>query len=500
MMTELAPSISLESLSERTVEIFNARKHINHRIFLKTSYDDFINANRLYGLLPVYSAYREIAIYIASKQPHIKDQDLIDFFKLNRPSDPARQNLPLEETIKKVERHLSANGAIRNSNLYRNVYFTLCHSLGIQSDLKEKKGKVKKEKPSKKINSFSQNSTNRIIATSEDTPEPIIPSETENNAKDPTVSYYAKPLTEENIKKAVIESVRKIASDLEQKKLLKKRLNSNHITRIKTISLADIESSKKTSGIALTRHVMMYSLRMLLRYGKNSLPVVGRRMGNRDHATVLHAYRKISKRLRENGPLTQLVMNEIATHLDLSTTGRNFLLSGEYDKAYKVSSAENWEEIMLTKDIEPVPELQLTNPALNEPQNNETGNEETQKEAFVFSEKVETLTAEKIIIAITFEWNTLHTNKDKKIMVGHDFKTAANGVLYEIAQYMASNLLDHNEYNSKETQSRLGEKPCENNVDFWIEDYDRFVIDTIRNTATRLNCSKTQHAQLIPPA
>jgi len=493
MNTNLSLSISLESLSQKTVDRFNARGHFSNGSPLSASYDDFIDGKGLYGILPVYSAYREIAIYIASKQPHISEDDVIDFFKFDDTRNPIAQNLSLEETIKKVERHLSANGALQNSDMYRNVYFNLCQSLGIQPDLKEKERKVEKERPSKKIKSFSQISTNRIITTSDPTPEPITPPKIENNAKDPTVSRYAKPLTEENIKKAVIESVQKIARDLEQKILLKKRLNSNNITTIKTISLADIESSKRTSGIALTRQVMMYSLRMLLRHGKDSLPVVGRRTGDRDHTTVLHAYRKFSKRLRENGPLTQLFMNEIATNLDLSPTGRNFLLSGEHDKAYKVSGSENWEEIMLTKDIEPVPELQLTNPALDTPKNN-------QAEELIFSEKVETLTAEKIITAITFEWNKLNPSKNNKIMFGHDFKTAANGVPYKIAQYMASNLLDHKEYGSEETISLLGEKLCENHVDLLIEDDDRYVIETIRNTATRLNCSRKKHAQLIPPA
>jgi chromosomal replication initiator protein len=56
------------------------------------------------------------------------------------------------------------------------------------------------------------------------------------------------------------------------------------------VSRSDLLSSRRTRAIVVPRQVAMYLAKVLT---PRSLPEIGRRFGNRDHTTVLHAVRKI---------------------------------------------------------------------------------------------------------------------------------------------------------------------------------------------------------------
>jgi chromosomal replication initiator protein len=56
------------------------------------------------------------------------------------------------------------------------------------------------------------------------------------------------------------------------------------------VSRADILSARRTANVVRPRQVAMYLAKLLT---LRSLPEIGRRFGNRDHTTVLHAVRKI---------------------------------------------------------------------------------------------------------------------------------------------------------------------------------------------------------------
>ena len=60
------------------------------------------------------------------------------------------------------------------------------------------------------------------------------------------------------------------------------------------VSVNDLKSKKRTQNIALPRHIAMYLSRKLT---KHSLPEIGNAFGGKDHATVLHAYKKIEEDL-----------------------------------------------------------------------------------------------------------------------------------------------------------------------------------------------------------
>ncbi len=63
------------------------------------------------------------------------------------------------------------------------------------------------------------------------------------------------------------------------------------------IKIADIESSKRKREFSFPRQVAMYLCREMTDL---SLPQIGKYFGGRDHTTVMHAYDKIEKEIKEN--------------------------------------------------------------------------------------------------------------------------------------------------------------------------------------------------------
>ncbi len=67
------------------------------------------------------------------------------------------------------------------------------------------------------------------------------------------------------------------------------------------VSKIDIVSSRRTANVVRPRQVTMYLAKTMT---QRSLPDIGRRMGNRDHTTVLHGVRKIERLLQTDEKLT----------------------------------------------------------------------------------------------------------------------------------------------------------------------------------------------------
>ncbi len=68
------------------------------------------------------------------------------------------------------------------------------------------------------------------------------------------------------------------------------------------VSRADLLSARRTRTIVLPRQIAMYLAKNVT---PRSLPEIGRRFGNRDHTTVLHAVRKIENLLESDKKLSQ---------------------------------------------------------------------------------------------------------------------------------------------------------------------------------------------------
>lgn len=94
-----------------------------------------------------------------------------------------------------------------------------------------------------------------------------------------------------------VESVEHIIRDL-MKGQEPKRIKIEDILRLVSkhysVSRNDLLSQRRQRSIVLPRQVAMYLAKQLT---SRSLPEIGRRIGNRDHTTVLHAVRKIDEKV-----------------------------------------------------------------------------------------------------------------------------------------------------------------------------------------------------------
>ncbi|MGB0747154.1 MAG: helix-turn-helix domain-containing protein [Magnetospiraceae bacterium] len=73
------------------------------------------------------------------------------------------------------------------------------------------------------------------------------------------------------------------------------------------ISRKRILSAQRMAGVVRARHAIMY---VACTQTEKSLPMIGRALG-RDHTTILHGYRKVKSRLRDDEDLAVLVAETI---------------------------------------------------------------------------------------------------------------------------------------------------------------------------------------------
>ena len=73
------------------------------------------------------------------------------------------------------------------------------------------------------------------------------------------------------------------------------------------IDKRDLVSSKKSNDITYPRQIAMYLCRTV---GQMSFPKIGTDFGGRDHTTVMHAYKKIEKEIKENTN-TKLIVESV---------------------------------------------------------------------------------------------------------------------------------------------------------------------------------------------
>jgi chromosomal replication initiator protein len=71
-----------------------------------------------------------------------------------------------------------------------------------------------------------------------------------------------------------------------------------------SLSLEELLSSSRTPRIAWPRQIAMYLARELT---GESLPAIGRHFGGRDHTTVLHAWRRTTKRIATDHSAREVV-------------------------------------------------------------------------------------------------------------------------------------------------------------------------------------------------
>ncbi|MBQ1471515.1 chromosomal replication initiator protein DnaA [Eubacterium sp. AB3007] len=77
-----------------------------------------------------------------------------------------------------------------------------------------------------------------------------------------------------------------------------------HVSRYFNITVADMESSKRTKQVAFPRQIAMYLCRTMTDY---SLPKVGNLFGGRHYTTVMHACDKIQKDMATDAGLREII-------------------------------------------------------------------------------------------------------------------------------------------------------------------------------------------------
>ena len=73
------------------------------------------------------------------------------------------------------------------------------------------------------------------------------------------------------------------------------------------ITMKDLKSSQRSNNITFPRQIGMYLCRILT---NESFPKVGEAFGKRDHTTVMHAFKKIEKDIKED-PNTKLIVESV---------------------------------------------------------------------------------------------------------------------------------------------------------------------------------------------
>jgi chromosomal replication initiator protein len=107
-------------------------------------------------------------------------------------------------------------------------------------------------------------------------------------------ALLGRPVTMEAVESALRElsivSERRVTVDVIQKAVAERF----------GVQVADILSKRRTKTVVKPRHVAMYLAKTMT---TRSLPDIGRRFGNRDHSTVIHAVNKISELIDAGDPV-----------------------------------------------------------------------------------------------------------------------------------------------------------------------------------------------------
>ena len=78
--------------------------------------------------------------------------------------------------------------------------------------------------------------------------------------------------------------------------------NESTVSKHYGVNRGDLLSGRRNRSIVRPRQIGMYLAKLLT---SRSLPEIGRRFGNRDHTTVLHAIRKIEQLMNDDNQLRE---------------------------------------------------------------------------------------------------------------------------------------------------------------------------------------------------
>lgn len=116
-----------------------------------------------------------------------------------------------------------------------------------------------------------------------------------------TSSLTNSPITKEMAEKAINDIV------AQQEKVISAEYIQETVAKYFNINAKDLKGSKRSNDVAFPRQIAMYLCRKV---AQMSLPQIGKDFGKRDHTTVMHAYNKIEKEIKENQN-TKLIVESV---------------------------------------------------------------------------------------------------------------------------------------------------------------------------------------------
>ena len=106
-----------------------------------------------------------------------------------------------------------------------------------------------------------------------------------------------------------IELAEKIINEFKaaNEKVISSDFIKETVSKYFNIEKEALSSDKRSNDIAFPRQIAMYLCRSV---ANMSFPKIGEDFGNRDHSTVMHAYRKIEKEIKEKTS-TKLIVESV---------------------------------------------------------------------------------------------------------------------------------------------------------------------------------------------
>ena len=114
-------------------------------------------------------------------------------------------------------------------------------------------------------------------------------------------TFTHSPITVETAEKAINDVI------LQKEKVISADYVQEIIARFFNIDKKDLKGPKRSNDIAFPRQIAMYLCRET---ANMSFPQIGNEFGKRDHTTVMHAYSKIEKEIKNN-PTTKLTVESV---------------------------------------------------------------------------------------------------------------------------------------------------------------------------------------------
>ena len=94
---------------------------------------------------------------------------------------------------------------------------------------------------------------------------------------------------------------------LQKEKVISADYIQEIVSKYFNIDKKDLVSTKKSNDIVYPRQIAMYLCRSI---GQMSFPKIAEEFNKKDHTTVMHAYKKIEKDIKENSN-TKLIVESV---------------------------------------------------------------------------------------------------------------------------------------------------------------------------------------------